>query len=432
MNKKRSLSIFIIILLFAGIFSNLTAQEKKIKEALGKFLQEITELRHHLHQYPELGNREFKTAKIVADHCRKNGLEVTENIAHTGVVAILKGGKPGPVVAVRADMDALPIIEETDIPYRSEVKTEYRGQEVGVMHACGHDVHTAVQLGVVSVLASMKNDIPGTIKFIFQPAEEGSPPGERGGAYLMVEEGVLKDPAPEAIFGLHTGGPLGYVGYSIGPALAAVDNFSIIVRGKQAHGASPDQSVDPIVTASQVVLALQTIRARNLSPLQPSVITIGIFRSGNRSNIIPREAYLEGTVRTYDPEIRNSIEKRMREITDGITSSAGATFELNYRRGSSATINDPVLTNKMLPTLKRILGEDKVVEQPPLMGSEDFSNYANIIPGFFFFLGHSNPDNPGGPHHNPKFLADDGCLSVGIKAMSNLVMDYLRSGGLEK
>ncbi len=432
MYKIRPLNIFVIILLITGIFSNLTAQDKKIEEALGKYLQEITDLRHHIHQYPELGNREFKTAELVAEHCRKNGLEVTEKIAHTGVVAILKGGKPGPVIAVRADMDALPIIEEADIPFRSEVKTEYRGQEVGVMHACGHDIHTAVQLGVVSVLASMKDDIPGTIKFIFQPAEEGSPPGERGGADLMVDEGVLENPAPEVIFGLHTGGPLGYVGYSIGPALAAVDGFSITVRGKQAHGAAPDQSVDPIVTASQVVLALQTIRARNLSPLEPSVITIGIFRSGNRSNIIPREAYLEGTVRTYNPEIRNSIEKRIREITDGITISAGATFELNYGRGSSATINDPELTNKMIPTLQRVLGEDKVVEQPPLMGSEDFANYANIIPGFFFFLGHSNPDNPSGPHHNPKFLADDGSLSVGIKAMANLVMDYLNSGGMDK
>ncbi len=419
------------VLLSVLLTSNLSAQGKKIEKALDNCLQEITEIRHQIHQYPELGNREFKTAKLVADYCRNLGLEVTEKIAHTGVVAILKGGKPGPVIAVRADMDALPIVEEADIPYKSVVKTVYRGQEVGVMHACGHDIHTAVQLGVVSVLASMKDEIPGTVKFIFQPAEEGSPPGERGGADLMIDEGVLKNPEPEAIFGLHTGGPLGYIGYSIGPALAAVDGFSIIVRGKQAHGASPDQSVDPIVTASQLVLALQTIRSRNLSPIQPSVITVGIFRSGNRSNIIPREAYLEGTVRTYDPEVRSSIEKRMREITEGITSAAGATFELDYGRGSPATINNPELTRKMIPTLHRILGEDKVIEQEPLMGAEDFANYAQVIPGFFFFLGHSNPENPSGPHHNPKFLADDGCLSVGIRAMANLVMDYLNSGGMK-
>ena len=431
MQKSQNIKYFFVLLVLCILVLNsplVLAQEKKIDEILDKVLPEIIEMRHHIHQYPELGNREFKTAKLVAEHLRKNGLEVITEVAHTGVVGILKGGKPGPVVAVRADMDALPVTERTDLPYKSTVKAIYRGREVGVMHACGHDIHTAIQLGVVSVLASIKKDIPGTVKFIFQPAEEGSPPGERGGASLMVEEGVLENPRPEAIFGLHTSGDkVGRISYAIGPSSAAVDHFEIIVKGKQAHGASPDQSIDAIVTAAQVVLALQTIRSRNLSPLEPSVISVCVFRAGERFNIIPEQVYLEGTVRTHNPTVRDAVERRMEEILDGITKSAGATFELNYGRGSSAVINDSELAKIAVPVLKGIVGEKNVVQRQPGMTGEDFSSFANVIPGFFYNIGSNDFRIPSGPHHAPNFRAEDSCLPIGIKAMSQVLLEYLRS-----
>ncbi|MDD9949187.1 MAG: amidohydrolase, partial [candidate division Zixibacteria bacterium] len=267
------------------------AQQENVAALVAKYRADAIRMREHIHRNPELSNREFKTAALVADHLTALGIEIRTGVAHTGVVGVLKGGRPGPVVAIRADMDALPVTEETVLPFRSTVRTTYLGQEVGVMHACGHDVHTAVQLGVASVLAEMKDDLPGTVKFIFQPAEEGAPPGEEGGADLMVRENVLQDPAPEAIFGLHALPSLdvGTVGYTIGPAFAAVDHFTIKVRGKQAHGARPEEGIDPIVMASEIVFALQTIRSRTLSPLEPSVVTVGIFRGGERFNIIPRE-----------------------------------------------------------------------------------------------------------------------------------------------
>ncbi len=424
-------TLIIILLLFSAV--NVFAQDKKIDDAIEKYLSEIIELRHQIHQYPELGNREFKTAELVAAHLRKNGLDVTEKVAHTGVIGILKGGKPGPVVAVRADMDALPVTEATDLPFKSTVKTQWAGGEAGVMHACGHDIHTSVQLGVVSVLAAIKKDIPGTIMFIFQPAEEGAPPGERGGARLMYSEGIFDDPKPTAVFGLHSSPmPVGTIGYSIGPALAAVDGFQITIKGRQAHGASPQESIDPIVTGAQVVMGIQTLRSRILSPLEPSVITIGVFRSGNRSNIIPAEATMQGTVRTYSPEIRNTIEKRMKDIVEGITKSAGADYEFNYGRGMGATINDPELTNMMLPTLKKVLGEERVIETPPTMGAEDFGVFSSAVPGLIYWLGTAHPDHPTGPIHSPTFRADDGALQYGIRAMSNLVFDYLKMGGIKK
>ncbi|MEE8116014.1 MAG: amidohydrolase, partial [Gemmatimonadales bacterium] len=272
--------------------------DRRIAEAVERILPQIVEIRHRIHQNPELGNREFETARLIAQHLRELGFEVDTGIAHTGVVGVLRGGRPGPVVAVRADMDALPVTEATDLPFLSVKRTIYLGQDVGVMHACGHDVHVAVQLGVASVLASMRDDIRGTVKLIFQPAEEGPPEGEEGGAELMVREGVLADPRPEVIFGLHTFARMdvGTLGYTPGPALAAVDHFRIDIKGRQAHGASPHLSVDPVVMASQAVMALQTIRSRNLSPLEPSVVTVGIIRGGTRFNIIPAEVHLEGTV----------------------------------------------------------------------------------------------------------------------------------------
>ena len=404
--------------------------DRRIAEAVERIMPQIVEIRHRIHQNPELGNREFETARLIAQHLRELGFEVDTGIAHTGVVGVLRGGRPGPVVAVRADMDALPVTEATDLPFLSVKRTIYLGQDVGVMHACGHDVHVAVQLGVASVLASMRDDIRGTVKLIFQPAEEGPPEGEEGGAELMVREGVLADPRPEVIFGLHTFARMdvGTLGYTPGPALAAVDHFRIDIKGRQAHGASPHLSVDPVVMASQAVMALQTIRSRNLSPLEPSVVTVGIIRGGTRFNIIPAEVHLEGTVRTYSEEVRDTIERRMREILAGITAAGGGTFELDYDRGTPATINDRALTERMVPTLQRIVGAGNVREIEPTMGGEDFAYFANEIPGFYFRLGQVAPGTTSGDHHTPTYRADDSMIPIGIRAMAGLVLDYLSSG----
>jgi len=393
---------------------------------------EILELRHQIHQYPELSNREVNTAKLVVEHLRTLGFEdVRTGIAHTGVVAVLKGGKPGPVVAVRGDMDALPVTEATDYSFKSTVRTEYLGQDVGVSHACGHDVHTAVQLGVASVLSSMKDDLPGTVLFIFQPAEEGPPPGEEGGAELMMQEDVFADPRPEAIFGLHTFSVMevGKLGYTSGPAFAAVDHFKIDIHGKQSHGAAPHQGIDPVVMAAQVVTALQTIRSRNLDPLEPSVVTVGIVQGGTRFNIIPATVHLEGTVRTYDPKVRDAVERRMGEILGGITTAGGGSYELDYDRGTPATVNDPALTARMAPSLRKVVGDENVSVIPPTMGGEDFAYFANAVPGFYFRLGVSNPDNPSGGHHTPTFAADDASVAVGMRAMVAVVLDYLNGTG---
>ncbi len=405
------------------------AQDAAVDELLAQVQDTIIRLREHIHQYPELGNREFKTAELVANHLRALGFdEVRTGIAHTGVVGILRGGLPGPVVAVRADMDALPVTEMTPYPFRSTVRTTYLGQEVGVSHACGHDIHVAVQLGVASVLAGMRDELPGTVKFIFQPAEEGPPPGEDGGARMMVAEGVLQDPAPSAIFGLHSFAEMdvGKVGFTSGPALAAVDHFRVRILGLQSHGAAPHLGIDPIVMASQAVSAFQTIRSRNLPPLEPSVVTVGIIRGGTRFNIIPHVVEMEGTVRTYNPDVRDAVERRMGEILDGITAAGGGTFELEYDRGTPATINDPALGERMLPTLARVVGEDNVVDLDPTMGGEDFAYFANEVPGFFFRLGQVLPGGTSGGHHTPDFQADNSAVPVGIRAMTNLLLDYLK------
>ena len=416
---------YLLILFIPGLIIG----KDPIDKAISKNLNTIIDLRHQIHQYPELGNREFKTAKLVAEHLRSLGIEVETNIAYTGVVGVLKGNKPGPVVAVRADMDALPVTEETDLPFKSTVKTTYLDKEVGVMHACGHDIHTSVQLGVASVLASMKRSLPGTVKFIFQPAEEGPPPGEEGGAELMLKEGVFDNPKPSAVFGLHTHAALevGELGLTIGPAMAAVDQFIITIKGKQSHGAYPHKSVDPIIMATEVVTAFQTIRSRSLSPLEPSVVTVGIIRGGERFNIIPEEVHLEGTVRTYDPEVQDMVEKRMNEILKGITLAYGGSFELNYDRGTPATINDPELCKQMIPTLERIVGKNNLKMMDPVMGGEDFAIFANEVPGIYYRLGVVKPGTTSGWIHTPTFRADDSCLEIGIRAMSNMVVDYLTS-----
>ena len=405
--------------------------DDRIAAATQRVLAQITDVRHQIHQHPELGNRETQTAALVAEHLRELGMEVKTDIAYTGVVGILQGSLPGPVISVRADMDGLPVTENTGYAFASTDHTTYLGQEVGVMHACGHDIHTAVQLGVASVLASFRDDLPGTVQFIFQPAEEGPPPGEKGGAELMLEEGLFRDLRPEAVFGLHTFAEMevGKVGYTVGPAFAAVDHFRARIIGRQSHGAQPQQSVDPVVMAAQVVMALQTIRSRNLHPLEPSVITVGIVRGGERFNIIPAEVLLEGTVRTYDPEVRDTVERRMNEILGGITLAGGGSYEMDYQRGSPATINDVALSRWAVPVMTRVVGPGNITELPPTMGGEDFALFANEVPGFYYRLGMVRPGTASGGHHTPTFKADDGSLEVGIRVMSTILVDYLASGG---
>ncbi len=402
--------------------------DERIQAAVAEHEQETVAFRQHVHEFPELGNREFETARMVAEHLRALGFDdVREEVAHTGVVGVLRGGRPGPVVAVRADMDALPVTEDTDLPFASKVRATYNGQDVGVMHACGHDVHTAVQYGVASVLAGMREDLPGTVLFVFQPAEEGPPPGEEGGAEFMLEEGVFSDPRPQAIFGLHTlsGLPLGVIGFTPGPALAAVDHFRAEITGVQTHGAQPQAGVDPVVMAAQAILALQTIASRNVHPLQPVVVTVGMVHGGERFNIIPESVEIEGTVRTYDPEVRDLVERRMAEVLDGITTSGGGSYSLSYDRGSPATINDRELTAESLLTVRQIVGAENTQELDPTMGGEDFSYFANEVPGFFYRLGIHREGTRTGPHHSPFFRADDASVAIGMRVMSNLLVDYL-------
>lgn len=408
--------------------------DRRIAGAVERLAPEMVEIRHHIHANPELGNRETETAALVAEHLRGLGLAVETGIAHTGVVGVLEGGAPGPVVAVRADMDALPVTEETDLPFASTKRTTYLGQEVGVAHACGHDVHTAVGLGTASVLASLRDDLPGTVVFLFQPAEEGPPPGEEGGAKLMLDEGVFERfPRPDAIFGLHSFPDLrvGQVGVNPGPTMASVDHFIAGIEGKQAHGAYPSLSVDPVVMAAQAVTALQTIRSRNLPALEPSVVTVGIIRGGERFNIIPGKVHLEGTVRTYDREIQATVERRMREILDGVTRAGGGSFTLEYRNQAPPTINDPELTGRVRRTFERVLGAENVVTPDPSMAGEDFAFFAEEVPGVYFRLGVVAPGTESGALHTPTFRASDGAVPVGIKAMASAVADFLRSGADE-
>jgi amidohydrolase len=401
--------------------------DQRIDEETERVAPQLIELRHQIHQNPELGNREVKTAELVAAHLRKLGLTVKTGVAKTGVTAVLQGGKPGPRIAVRADMDALPVTEATDLPFRSTKRDTFLGQEVGVAHACGHDVHTTALLGVASVLTAVKDDLPGSIEFIFQPAEEGPPPGERAGAELMLAEGAFAT-KPQAVFALHSFPDLqvGQVGFNPGPTMAAVDQFLITIQGKQSHGAYPNLGIDPVVIAAQAILALQTIRSRNLSPFAPSVLTVGIVRGGERFNIIPGEVHLEGTVRTYQAEVRSEVERRMREILDGITKAGGGSFTMEYKKNAPATINDPALTARMRPLLERTLGAANVKDVEPSMAGEDFAYFANEVPGFFFRLGVVKPGTTSGGLHTPTFRADDSAVPAGTRVMARLLADYLR------
>jgi amidohydrolase len=404
-----------------------SAQAAGIDAAIRQHTPHITQLRHRIHQNPELGNREFETAALVAEHLRSLGLEVTTGVAHTGVVGVLRGARPGPVVAVRADMDALPVTEATGLPFASTKRTVYDGQEVGVMHACGHDIHTAVGLGTASVLAGMRADLAGTVLFIFQPAEEGAPAGEEGGAELMLEEGVFDDPSPDVVFALHSVPDLevGELGVTPGPAMAASDSWIARIIGRQAHGAQPQASVDPVVMAAQAVLALQTIRSRNLSGLDGGVVTVGVVRGGERHNIIPGEVHLAGTVRTFDPGIQDLIERCMHEILDGVTRAGGGAFELTYTRGTPVLVNDPDLHARMAPTLARVVGDDRLHVLPPTTSAEDFSYFSQRVPGLYFSLGTTRPGTTSGGLHTPTYTGDDAAIPVGMRAMTALLLDYL-------
>jgi len=419
-------------LLLVSLPAVLIAQDPaaRLDQEIAKVSPAVTELRHQIHQSPELSNREEKTAALVADYLRKLGLEVQTGVAHHGVIAVLKGGQPGPVIALRADMDALPVTETTDFPYASKVRTTFDGQDVGVMHACGHDVHTVVQLGVASVLTAMKPTLRGTVKFIFQPAEEGVPPGETGGASQMLKEGALQNPRPEAIFALHTYAEMGVgdLGYSEGPAMSASDTWEVKITGRQSHGARPELSIDPVVTAAQFVEALQTIRSRTFAGSEPAVVTVGTIHGGTRHNIIPGDVTLSGTIRTFRMEASQLAEKRLREILKGITEAAGATGEVvRYVRGAPATINNEALARRVVPSLEKAVGKAHVTRLAPAMPSEDFSYFANDVPGFYYRLGMVKAGTTSGDHHTPTFRADDSSIPVGIKAMSTIVLDYLSS-----
>lgn len=373
-----------------------------------------------MHTHPELSNREVRTGKLVADRLRELGLEVQTGVAGNGVVGILKGGRPGPVVAVRADMDALPIQEVNDVPYKSV--------NPGVKHACGHDAHTTIELGVAEVLVGMRAQIPGTIKFIFQPAEEGAPPGEEGGAALMIKQGVLDNPRPAAIFGLHVLPYLqvGKVSYKSGPVMASADKFTIHIHGKGSHGALPENGVDAVVVASECVAALQTIRSRRVGTLEPLVLSIGTIKGGLRHNIIADEVTMEGTLRTLNETIRSEVKETMRTTLAGITSAYGATFDLSFDESAAVTFNDPGLVEETVPEFERVLGKSSVTVTPATLVSEDFSYYQKVIPGFFFFLGVGNESRGFTAQlHTAEFDLDEDALVIGVKVMSNVILDYL-------
>ena len=395
---------------------------EKIAQAAEALRDKLIAQRRDFHMHPELSNREERTARVVAERLKALGLtDIKTGIAHHGVTALLVGGKPGPVVAVRGDMDALPIQETIDVPYKS--------QTPGVKHACGHDVHTTVALGVAEVLSGMKAEIPGTIKFIFQPAEEGAPAGEEGGARLMVKEGVLENPRPSAIFGLHTFPNLevGQIGFMSGAAMASSDKIHITIRGRSSHGAQPHGGIDAIVVAAECISALQNIRSRRIDPQEPLVISIGMIQGGTRNNIIAAEVKMEGTMRTLNEEVRTHAQSLMRETLQNVTAAYGATFELEFEEGAAVTYNEPSLVEATLPTIKRVVGDKNVLSIRPLMPAEDFSYFQKVVPGFYYFLGVANRQRGiTAGWHTPEFDVDEKSLVVGVKVMSNVLVDYLQ------
>ncbi len=432
--KYYTLRIFFLITLASvfnlGFAQKTDKQKLKIDELASQIESTVIEWRHHLHQYPELSNREFKTAAFIAEKLESFGLEVQTGIAHTGVVAILKGGKPGPVIGLRADIDALPVTERVPLEWASKEVSEYNGQKVGVMHACGHDTHVSILLGTAKLLSEIKDDLKGTIKFIFQPAEEGAPQGEEGGAELMVKEGVLKNPDVDVIFGLHIWSTMeaGKIGYKPEGTMAAANSYQIKVKGKQTHGSRPWAGIDPIVTSAMIINGLQTTVSRQAELTQdPAVVTVGAIHGGVRNNIIPEEVEMIGTIRTFDDGMREKIFKDIERTATMIASSQGAIAEVTINKGYPVTYNDPELTELMVPTLEFTAGKENVILSKAITGAEDFSFYQKEIPGLFFFLGgmpKGMDANEAYPHHTPDFFVTDDSMILGIRTFCNLVIDY--------
>ena len=429
MKHKAAIALVLVLAMLTWCWQNVGAQSSStgsrdtaLSQAAEQLRAALIAQRRDFHMHPELSNREERTARVIAEKLRALGMdEVKTGVGRHGVVALLKGKLPGEVVAVRTDMDALPIQETLDVPYKS--------RNDGVKHACGHDVHMTVQLGVAEVLSKMRDQIRGTIKFIFQPAEEGPPAGEKGGARLMIDEGALENPRPSAIFGLHVmpNIQVGQVGYNIGPAMASSDRFTITVRGKKVHGAYPHDGIDTVVVAAECITALQTIRSRRINTQEPLVITLGSIHGGNRFNIIADEVKMDGTMRTLSEEVRTQAIAQMKQTLQGITSAYGASYELEFVGvGNPVTYNDPKLVGATLPTLRRVLGEAHLFEPKPQMGAEDFSMYQKVIPGFFYFLGVGNKAKGiTDMIHTPEFDADEDSLVIGVRTMSNVLLDYL-------
>ena len=435
----RPISAF-CVLLFVGVSSALPANAQDLGDVIDREAKAIEAKmiawRRDIHQNPELGNREVRTSGLVAEHLKRLGYEVREKVAHTGVVAVLRGDKLGPIVALRADMDALPVTEEVDLPFASKVKALWNGKEAGVMHACGHDAHVAILMAAAEVIAKLRSELPGTVKLLFQPAEEGLPIGEEGGAQLMLKEGAFDSPTPEAVFGLHVSSrlPTGMVSYRAGAVMAGSNTFRITVKGRQTHGAEPWRGVDPIVIGAQIVLALQTIQSRQVDVTsEPSVLTIGVFNAGNRQNIIPDKAEMQGTLRTFDEGMRDFIMRRVTETAEAVAKSGGAEAEVEWRAsGYIPVVNNIRLTQRMAPTLKRVAGAGKLIEAPRITGSEDFSFFARQVPGLFFFVGVTAPDTPpfkAAPNHSPRFRIDEAGLIVGLRAILHVTFDYLSRAG---
>ncbi|GAA3933607.1 amidohydrolase [Chitinophaga oryziterrae] len=414
------------------------AQNTEVSKKADALKDQVITWRRDFHEHPELGNHEVRTSAIIAKHLQSLGIEVQTGIATTGVVGILKGGKPGPVVALRADMDGLPVTERTPVPFASKVKTTYNGQEVGAMHACGHDSHMAILMGVAQVLSSMKSELHGTVKFIFQPAEEGVEPGQKGGAEEMVKQGVLENPKVDVIFGLHINSQteVGKIGYRPGGTMAGVDDMQIVVKGRSAHGAYPWSSVDPIVVSAEIINSLQTIVSRNINITEnPAVVTIGAISGGNRSNIIPEKVEMLGTLRSLTPADEKQLVYRVTQIATNTAEALGATAEVKipYSSHYPVTFNNPELTQKMLPTLQKTAGTENVLLRPPVTGAEDFSFYQEKVPGLFFFLGGmpKGEDPLKAPsHHTPDFFIDESGFTLGVKTLCNLTLDYMAGKSL--
>lgn len=416
----------------------ITAQKKstinlvdKINSAADKIEQKCIDWRRDIHQHPELGNNEFRTAKLIADHLRSLGIEVKEKVGKTGVVGVLKGTKPGPCIGLRADMDGLPVVERVDLPYASKVKSTYNGNEVGVMHACGHDTHVAILMSVAEILAGMKNELKGTVKFIFQPAEEGPPEGEEGGAPLMIKEGALEDPKVDVMFGLHISAEtdIGKITYRSGGFMAASDWFTITVKGKQTHGSQPWAGIDPVTVSAQIINGLQTIVSRQINLTKnPAVISVSAVHGGVRANIIPEELVMIGTIRTLDTAMQRDIHEKIKLKASKIAEASGATALTVIESKTVVTYNDPPLVKQMLPSFAKAAGDQNVLEIPPITGAEDFSYFAEKVPSIFFFIGGKQIGvDPAKvfPHHTPDFWIDEKGMKTGIKAFLNLVFDYM-------